>query len=208
MITTLTKQDLIDFEEDIAQSFNQKLIKAPVHLYYGNEDEMMSLFQEINPQDWIFCSWRSHYQCLLKGVPKDKLKQSILDGKSISLCFPEQRVFSSAIVAGSIPIAVGVAMGIKMRNIQNEKVYCFVGDMTAETGTMWESVKYSIAYDLPIVFVIEDNNLSVCTDTRRTWNTELLTFEYELPKSSQKFIKYYKYKNKWPHAGSGTRIQF
>jgi len=207
MITNLTKQNLIDFEEDIAQCFNQKMIKAPIHLYSNNEEEMINVFQEIRPQDWVFSAWRSHYQCLLKGVPPEQLKQAILDGKSISLSFPSYKIFCSAIVGGSVPIAVGTALAIKRQGL-DEKVYCFVGDMTSETGIMWESLKYSISYDLPIVFIVEDNGLSVCTDTRKTWNMEILTFEYQLPKSSKKYIRYYKYKNKWPHAGSGSRIQF
>ena len=71
MKNLLTKQELIDFEEDIANSFNQGLIKAPIHLYDGNEEEILQIFKEVNEEDWIFCSWRSHYQCLLKGVPSD-----------------------------------------------------------------------------------------------------------------------------------------
>ena len=47
MITNLTKEDLLAFEEDIAKEFNSGKIKAPVHLYYGNEDEMINIFKDI-----------------------------------------------------------------------------------------------------------------------------------------------------------------
>ena len=93
-----TAAELIQFEEEIVELFNNAQIKAPIHLYYGNEEEMIRIFHKIHPEDWVFCSWRSHYQCLLKGVPPEQLKQEILSGHSISLCFPEQRVYSSAIV--------------------------------------------------------------------------------------------------------------
>ena len=103
----ITKQDLIDFETDIAESFNSGQIRAPVHLYDGNEDYLINIFKNIHEDDWIFCTWRSHYQCLLKGVPAKTLKRDILAGKSITLCYPEHRIYSSAIVTGSIPIATG-----------------------------------------------------------------------------------------------------
>ena len=67
----MNKKDLINFEEEIASLFNQGKIRAPVHLYHGNEDKIIEIFKKINKQDWVFCSWRSHYQCLLKGVPKE-----------------------------------------------------------------------------------------------------------------------------------------
>ena len=149
----ITKKDLINFEEEIANSFNQAKIKAPVHLYYGNEDNIINTFSKIRKKDWVFCSWRSHYQCLLKGVPKKEISEQIFDGKSISLCFPKYNIYSSAIVGGIIPIALGVAMAIKIRK-QNSKVYCFVGDMTSETGIMHEAYKYASNFNLLIKFII------------------------------------------------------
>jgi pyruvate dehydrogenase E1 component alpha subunit len=197
------KKKLILFEEKIAGLFNKGKIRAPVHLYYGNETEIINIFKKIKKNDWVFCSWRSHYQCLLKGVPEKKLINEIIKGKSISLCFPEYKIYSSAIVGGNVPIAVGTAMAIKRKKAKN-KVYCFMGDMTSETGIAHESIKYSIKNNLPIIFIIEDNNLSVCTNTRKTWGMNKLS--YSGVKS--KYIKMYKYKNKYPHAGAGMRVQF
>ena len=87
---------------------------------------------------------------------------------------------------------------------KNSEVFCFMGDMTSETGIAHESIKYSQKHDLPINFVIEDNEKSVMTDTRETWNTNDLTYQ----NSSDKKIIYYSYKTKYPHAGAGTRVQF
>jgi len=201
-IHKLNPTDLVKFEEDIADLFNNAKIKAPVHLYYGNEKTIINIFKKIKKQDWVFCSWRSHYQCLLKGVPQQKIKEAIISGNSISLCFPEYNIYSSAIVGGSIPIALGVALSLK-RKKSNSKVYCFVGDMTSETGIMHESLKYAMNFNLPIKFIIEDNNLSVCTNTRKVWNIKKLTND-----KKNKFVIYYKYKNKYPHAGAGKRVQF
>ncbi len=199
----MTKEELIEFEEEIAALFNAGKIRAPIHLYYGNEEAIIQVFRTIRAQDWVFCSWRSHYQCLLKGVPKNRVRDEILAGRSISLCFPEQRVFSSAIVGGVLPIAVGAAMSIKQRG-EDAKVYCFMGDMTAETGIAYESIKYSRNHRLPIHFIVEDNAKSVCSDTRETWNQPRLSHE----DVNDEYISYYRYETKYPHAGAGVRVQF
>ena len=203
MITNLTKNDLINFEKRVANTFNKARIKAPVHLYSNNEEQMIEVFKDINKDDWVFCTWRSHYQCLLKGVPENELYEKICKGLSISLCFPKYKIFSSGIVSGSIPIAVGAAISIKLNKGKN-RVHCFMGDMTSETGVAHECIKYSKNHNLPIRFIIEDNEVSVCTDTRKTWGTDLLTYE----NVDDPMIVYYKYKNTYPHAGAGTRVQF
>jgi pyruvate dehydrogenase E1 component alpha subunit len=197
-----TPEELIQFETNVAEIFNSGVIKAPVHLYDGNEEQIIQVFNNIKDEDWVFCTWRSHYQCLLKGVPQEKLMEDIVKGKSITLCYPEFNIYSSAIVTGSIPIATGVALDIKRKNGTNH-VWCFVGDMASETGTFFENYKYALNHELPITFVVEDNNKSVCTDTRKVWNCDKLAFNQNESK-----IIYYSYESKYPHAGAGKRIQF
>jgi TPP-dependent pyruvate/acetoin dehydrogenase alpha subunit len=202
----LTKEELIEFEVEMAACFDAAMIRAPVHLYHGNEEQMIDVFKKnnIGPEDWVLGSWRSHYQCLLKGVPKDQLKAAILQGRSISLCFSEYRVLCSGIVTGVLPIATGLALDIK-RNGGSNRVYCFMGDMTSETGVAHECIKYCRNHKLPIHFIIEDNGKSVCTDTRATWGQEKLTYEG----INDEYITYYKYSlDKYPHAGAGKRVQF
>ena len=200
----MNKRDLILFEEEIATLFNSGKIRAPVHLYKGNEEKIINVFRNIKKNDWVFCSWRSHYQCLLKGVPAKKVKEEILAGRSISLCFPKYKIFSSALVGGALPIAVGTAMSIKYKKEKDCKVYCFMGEMTAETGIAHECIKYSRNFKLPIHFIVEDNEKSVCTDTREAWNQKKLSFE----NINDEYVTYYKYKTTYPHAGAGIRVQF
>ena len=202
-MSQIKKTDLIKFENKIIKLFNSSKIKAPIHLHSGNEQKLIETFKKIKKNDWVFSSWRSHYHCLLKGVPEKKLTQEIIKGKSISLCFPEHKIYSSAIVGGSMPIAVGVALSFKKKKSKN-KVFVFIGEMTAETGIAHECIKYSINKKLPIHFVIEDNGKSVCTDTRKTWSMKKLSYE----NYKSKYVTYYKYFLKYPHAGTGKRIQF
>ena len=131
------------------------------------------------------------------------LKKEILAGRSISLCFPKERIYSSAIVGGNLSVAVGTALGIQ-RQREDSKVYCFMGEMTAETGIAHECIKYSQQHKLPIHFIVEDNGKSVCTDTKATWQMDVLTYE----NSGNQMVTYYRYETKYPHAGAGIRVQF
>ena len=198
-----TTQKLQEFETQIAEIFNTGGIKAPVHLSDGNEAALIEIFEEVKPEDWVFCSWRSHYQCLLKGVPPQEVLDEIVVGHSISLGFPEYRVFSSAIVGGQVPIAVGAAKAEKMKGT-GFHVWCFLGDMTSETGVAQTSIRYAETHDLPITFVIEDNGVSVLTETREVWASKTLRFN---ERESSK-VRSFSYKSKYPHAGAGVRVQF
>ena len=198
-----TRDSLKQFEARIASLFNQGKIRAPVHLSDGNELSLIDIFKDVKKQDYVFCSWRSHYQCLLKGVEPERVEKEILSGRSISLCFPDFNLYSSAIVGGQIPIATGVAFSLKKRLIKSH-VWCFVGDMTSETGIAQTAFRYAETHDLPITFIVEDNDISVLTNTRKVWNSQ--TLRYEEVKNLK--VKGFKYKSKFPHAGAGERIQF
>ena len=203
MISKWSAENLINFENKVVDLFNSGQIKAPVHLSSGNEKELTSMFENISESDWVLGSWRSHYHCLLKGIPPEKVLGEIVAGRSISLNFLDYRFFSSAIVGGQVPIAIGIAQAEKRLNSSNH-VWCFMGDMTSETGVVQTSIRFAELHELPITFIIEDNGLSVLTNTREVWATE--TLRYEESKSSK--VISYKYTNAYPHAGAGVRIQF
>lgn len=182
----------------MAERFARGEIKAPLHLAGGNENSLIAIFQPIRDEDWVLCSWRSHYHCLLKGVPEIQVRNAILAGRSIALCFPDYRVLSSAIVGGICPIAVGLAWAIKRRK-GKEQVYCFVGDMTACAGIYTECKRYAGGHDLPIHFVVENNGVSVCTDTKQAWG---------IPKSFRARSEGYDYELTRPHVGIGKHVVF
>src|SRR5258708_4210222 len=204
MKTLMTAAELIAFEKRIADIYNTGQIKAPVHLSWGNEEQLIKIFKEVNEEDWLFTTWRSHYHCLLKGVPPDLLERDIMEGRSITLNYPEQKILSSAIVGGIIPIALGVALGVKRRE-GTERVWCFVGDMTATTGIFHEAWKYACGHDLPIEFIIEDNGKSVGTPTLEVWGIEKHPNNFDLPEYG---VYSYGYGLPWPHAGAGQWVKF
>jgi TPP-dependent pyruvate/acetoin dehydrogenase alpha subunit len=205
-------EELISFEKEIGDLFNAGKIKAPIHLSSGSEEYMMEIFSEIDAQnDWVCGTWRSHYQALLKGIPPEILKKNIIDGKSMVMNLPEYRFICSSIVGGIPSIAAGIAFAIKLQN-KNNKVWCWVGDMSAETGIFHEAYKYSLNNDLPITFIVEDNKKSVCTPTSKVWGRDVpyyLHYTYKGGILRQDKLYYYQYTNNlYPHAGAGVRVKF
>ena len=206
MKVTVTKEDLVSFEKEIAEIYATGAIRAPVHLRSGREDQLIKIFSDykIGPDDYVFGFWDSHELALLKGVPREELKQAILDGKSISLCFPEYNVLCSGIVGSLMGTAVGVAWALKNQNKKGH-AYLFCGDMSAETGIFHEAVKYAVNFDLPVTFIVCDNGVSVMTDTREVWGSPEPWFKNT---KYEKKIIYFKYKNEYPHSGLGRLIKF
>jgi pyruvate dehydrogenase E1 component alpha subunit len=192
------EEELIHFENKIVESWDAGKIRGPVHLSGGNEKPLIEIFKRISENDWVFSTWRSHYHALLKGVSPDWLEKEILEGRSITIVNKDEKFYSSAIVGGILPIAVGVAMSNKMKGI-DETVWCFVGDMTFETGTFMENYKYAKNFDLTINFVVEDNGVSTNTPTINTWNKKT-----EIPND----VIWYEYEKQWPHYGTGKWVIF
>jgi len=202
MENLMTPPELRKFEEKVFQLFKDKKIASPIHLRGGNEEHLIKIFKEIREEDFCVCTWASHLECLLKGVPPDALEDAILRNKSICLSFKDYNIISSAIVGGNGPIAVGLAKSIKDKK-EDRKVWCFVGDMSFYTGSIQESIRYSEVHDLPITFVVADNGLSVETPTKACWGNSIK----ELSENSPKCL-YYSYVNVFPHAGIGEKVLF
>jgi pyruvate dehydrogenase E1 component alpha subunit len=196
--TTFTPQDLIDFENLIVSHWEAGKIRGPIHLSNGNEEQLIEIFKKISANDWVFSTWRSHYHALLHGISPKWIEDEILNGKSITLCNIDEKFYASAIVGGTLSIALGVAMGIKAKG-SDEKVWCFIGDMSFESGLFYEVHKYARNFDLPIVFVVEDNGVSTYTPTEATWNVKR-----NIPSD----VIHYTYESKYPHYGTGKWIVF
>ena len=183
--------ELVSFEQDIADIFQRGEIKAPIHLSGGGEDALIEIFKSIKPDDWVFGTHRSHYHALLKGIPPELIKEQIMAGHSISLQFPEYHFYTSAIVGGIIPIALGVAM-------TGQTCWVFVGDMGGTTGIFYECVKYARRHELNITFIVEDNSYSVETPTNQVWGDGM----------GEPNIIDYVYERTYPHQGSGKWVTF
>lgn len=196
---SLTPQDLIDFELRVKNEYEKATIRGPVHMSKGNEKELIEIFSFIHPEDWVFSSWRNHYHALLHGVPEEDLWELITAGKSMSVYSKTPKMYTSSIVGGVVPIALGAAQAEKMKD-SGRKVWLFVGDMTFETGVFHEAYKYSRVHELPLEIVVEDNNMSTNTPTDETWNGK----KSKMPED----VFYYFYEREYPHHGTGEWVLF
>jgi len=178
----MTKSELIAFEHDVADLFQNGKIHAPVHLSGGNEDELIKIFEGIKPEDYVFSTWRSHYHALLKGIPRDDVMMQIVAGRSMFISSDEHHFYSSAIMGGCLPIACGIAD-------TGATVWCFVGDMCATTGTFADAVRFARCRSLDMHFVIEDNGFATNTPTRKAWGEGTIAAD----------ITRYTYRRVYPH---------
>src|SRR3990167_5700048 len=229
----VTKEELIEFEAEVCQMFNDGKLRSPVHLSGGNEDQVIEIFKQIKPTDWVFSTYRSHYHTLLHGIDKEWLRNWILDNKSIHVMNSEHKFITSAIVGGTLPTALGVAMGINLKNhkfrnnerfveangltsgalngkpvrLDDTHVFVFIGDMTGHTGVFWECINYAHNHKLPITFVIEDNGLSTDTPTAEVWNILNEIYYERLKRIFPKRIIHYKYTRTYPHYGTNVFVK-
>lgn len=193
-------EDLIKFENEIIEGFKEGNTYGPVHLSGGNEKELIEIFKNINKEDWVFTTHRSHYHALLKSNNPKWLKKEILSGYSSHINSKKYKIFSSAIVGGCIPIALGTAMSIKLKG-GSEKVYCFVGDMAAEMGQFNEAFKYALWNNLPIVFIVENNSMGCDTPTATAWGNTTAFYAFK-----DKHLIVYNYIRVHNHYGVGCLV--
>lgn len=191
-------EDLINFEKELAKEFEAGKIMFPVHFagckYKKQERNLIRLFKKIKKTDYILGTWRNHYLWLLSGRDPFELKKQIRETGSMHI--HDKGFITSSIVAGISPMAVGLAFALK-RKKSKRHVWCFIGCMAYRCGITQESIRYAEGHNLPITFVVEDNDISVETATRDVWGTK-----------KKKKVVTYKYTRKYPHQGIGKWVLF
>lgn len=168
-------------EENIIDLYDQDEMKTPMHMSMGQEALSVGVCEALGPDDQTFASYRTHATFLARTGDVERFFSEMYgkntgtaQGKagSMHLAAPERgHMLSSAIVGGSIPVAVGAAFANKFHN--NGRIVCaFFGDGAIDEGVFWESLNAACVMNLPIVFVCEDNGLAVHTsqDTRHGYD--------------------------------------
>jgi TPP-dependent pyruvate/acetoin dehydrogenase alpha subunit len=155
------------FEEKVAELvYPLKEITCPCHLYIGEEAVATGVCSALKEQDWVFSTHRSHGHYIAKGGDTKTLMAELYGkvtgcsrgrGGSMHIASPNIGLpGSSAIVAGTVPIAVGAALAFSMQRKDNVSVP-FFGDGTAGEGVWYESLNFASLKKLPVVFVCENN---------------------------------------------------
>lgn len=159
-------------ELEIAREYPKGEMRCPVHLSVGQEitSAVFSVFQ--TNRDYAVSSHRAHAHYLAKGGNLNAMISEIFGkvtgcskgrGGSMHLSDPNVRFMgSSAIVGNSIPVGVGIAYGIKLRN-EEAKSFIFFGDGATEEGVFYESINFAAIHNLPTIFICENNFYSVYT---------------------------------------------
>ncbi len=193
-----TAAELIAFEQRIKSAFAAGDLPFLVHLSGGNEGQLISIFNDVREGDWIFSGHRSHYHYLLAGGSPDRLEQLIREGRSMFVFDRKLNFVTSAILAGLCCPAAGVALALKQSG-STARVWCFLGDGAEDNGHFCEAVRYATGHDLPVTFVIEDNDRQVDTSYAARWGMEA-RFDWQSPK-----VRRYHYTPTFPHGGCGLK---
>lgn len=192
-----TKEDLISFENRIRDLYDAGELPFLTHLCGGNEDRLISIYENIKEGDWIFASHRCHYHALLAGIPALEVEKKIREGKSMFIYSAARRFCCSAILGGTCGIAAGVAYALKDEGSESQ-VWCFLGDGAEDNGHLYEAALYAEGHGLPVTFIIEDNDKQV--ETTKTERRGGKTMGLENIFSC---VRRYHYTPTYPHAGTG-----
>ena len=165
-----TKDELISFEQNIINNYNNNKLPFLFHLCGGNENQLINIFDKIEDGDWVLATHRNHYHAYLHGIPPETVEDRVCNGRSMFIYDKQRNFFSSAIVGGIPGIAAGIALALKRKG-QKNKVWCFVGDGAEDTGHFAEAVRYVNGWGLPCTFVIEDNDMSIIANKKERWGT-------------------------------------
>lgn len=198
------------FEKEVIHAFNNNFIKCPIYLSIGQESIASSISAFFKP-DLIFAQHRGHSTYLSFGGNISKLIDELLgkdsgccEGKGGSPGIQDEKigmVGHHGLIGENVPLAVGAALGDK-----SKKIICFFGDGAAEEDYVFTSMAFAITHKLPILFVCEDNNLSILTKKfeRRNWEITDSVSSIGMPSADieddPNLIAYYteKFKNNLP----------
>jgi TPP-dependent pyruvate/acetoin dehydrogenase alpha subunit len=205
----MTKEELVNFEKQVAEIYEQGKISAPVHLNGGAEYQLIEIFRDIKREDKVLCTWRNHQHALLHGVSREEVMRQILAGRSMCMNSVDPWFYTSSIAGGILPIAVGLGMAIKRKG-EGRRVFVFLGDMVSHSGIFHEAHTYAFNFGLPVTFIIEDNGKSVQTPTREAWGFDRVdTASIELGRILRdRNTIYYRYELTYPHHGVGRFVSF
>jgi pyruvate dehydrogenase E1 component alpha subunit len=154
------------FEEKSAELYSAGKIRGFLHLYIGEEAIAVGAMQAFSAEDAVVATYREHGQALARGLPAGKIMAEMYGkangcsrgrGGSMHLFDAGRRFFGGyAIVAGGLPIAVGLALADKLQERQAVTA-CFFGDGAVAEGEFHESLNLAALWRLPVLFLCENN---------------------------------------------------
>jgi pyruvate dehydrogenase E1 component alpha subunit len=164
------------FEEKCAEVYSVQKIRGFLHLYIGEEAAAVGAMRALEDDDAVVAAYREHAHALLRGIPPAAVMAEMYGkatgcargrGGSMHLFSAERRFYGGyAIVAGGLPIAVGLALADKLAG-RRRVTAAFFGDGATDEGEFHESLNLAALWQLPVLFVCENNRYAMGTALER-----------------------------------------
>ncbi len=170
-----TMNDIRNFEDEVHRIFTTGEIPGFVHLYAGEEAVATGVCAHLTNSDYITSTHRGHGHCIAKGCDLNGMMAEIF-GKETGLCkgkggsmhiadIDKGMLGANGMVGGGFPIAVGA--GLRNKYLKTKDVaICFFGDGAANEGTFHEGINMASIWNLPVVFVCENNGFAESTSVK------------------------------------------
>ena len=166
------------FEEKVNDLLSRDIVKGASHLYVGQEAVAVGAVAAIRSDDYITSTHRGHGHCIAKGGDP-KLMLAELCGKATGYCkgkggsmhiadVKAGNLGATGIVGSNIPVATGAGLSMKLQKT-DKVVLCFFGDGATNTSAFHESVNMAAIWNLPVVFVCENNLYGMSTAVTRAF---------------------------------------
>ena len=172
------------FENETEQFIIRGMIHGTCHLYTGEEATAVGAIYAINDDDYITSTHRGHGHCIAKGADLNIMMAELL-GKRTGYCkgkggsmhiadVDSGNLGANGVVGGSIGIATGAALTCKMKR-NGKIVVCFFGDGAANQGIFHGSINMASIWDLPIIYLCENNVYGMSTSVKEAFNIEKIS---------------------------------
>ncbi len=182
------------FEDKLAAVYIQQKVRGFLHLYNGQEAVLAGALHAMDlTKDKMITAYRNHVQPIGMGVDPKRVMAELFGkvtgtskgmGGSMHIFSKEHRFYGGhGIVGGQIPLGAGIAFGDKYHDVDGVTLCCF-GDGAARQGSLHETFNLAMLWNLPVVFVCENNGYAMGTSVERTANhTEIwkLGLGYDMP---------------------------
>lgn len=171
------------FEEKAAEEYTKTKIRGFLHLYIGEEAVAVGVIQALTDEDNVLCTYREHGHALARGLDAGAVMAEMYGkqegcskgrGGSMHLFDKSKNFFGgNAIVAGHLPMAVGMALASKKQKKKNITC-CFFGEGAAAEGEFHEAMNLAALWKVPVLFVCENNLYAMGTAIRYTHSMQEL----------------------------------
>ena len=171
------------FEERVGLAYTRQKFSGFCHLHIGQEGLAVGVQSTLRDSDYMISGYRSHTQAIGKGIAPGAVMAELF-GKVDGCCrgkggsmhmFSKEHNFlgGHGIVGGQAPLAVGVGFAIRYRN-QDNVIVCYMGDAATNQGQVFEVMNMAATWDLPVLFIVENNRYGMGTDITRTTSVDHL----------------------------------